>query len=206
MKRTYELVMNGSVRFLLTITCLSLLSCTTLSKEMGDPIDLGGIRLKKGETDYGSVLHELGAPAKISALPVGFVFLYESISVKEKQLGLNFDRPVWRWLKISLAKSKVKRRALLVIFDDAGVLRSQQSLEREEDLGMGVDIQFIMRVASLVDTSHLEEKRGPNQWGFELLRPLPETLNRGQSLDTGATGLEQTGMPTGAGQNTLELR
>ena len=47
---------------------------------------------------------------------------------------------------------------------------------------------------------------GPNQWGMTLLRPLPETLNARQSLDTGANGLELTNTPVYAGQHTLEMR
>jgi hypothetical protein len=52
----------------------------------------------------------------------------------------------------------------------------------------------------------LEDEIGPPEWGKTLLRPLPETLNVRQSLDTGDHGLEQEGTTTAVGQHTLELQ
>ena len=191
------------------ITLLALTGCSLLYREIDTMVDPTGVSLREGETPYGTVLHQLGPPAKVSALAEGFVFLYEDIESAEEQIGIGLGIEAVPWLKLfkfSAARADADHEILLLIFDDEGILQSQCHNERKEDLGTGTGIQYVLAVESLVDTSHLEDEIGPDQWGKSLLRPLAHTLNLNQSLDTGVSGLEQEGTPTNVGQHTLEMR
>jgi hypothetical protein len=194
---------------LFTLMCFLLSGCTVLTKDIGCPVDPCGIRFIEGETHYRTVIHQLGPPAKVSSLTGGLAFLYEHVVTKEKQIGLSIkelDETVFRWLKFSTARGRADRQDLLLVFDEKGILRNQRFKDYDESLGSGSSIQFKFAVETLVDSSFLEDSIGPNQWGTSLLRPLPQTLNVRQSLETGDCGLEQAGTPTSVGQHTLELR
>jgi len=110
------------------------------------------------------------------------------------------------WFKVSAGRGIADRQALLLTFDDKGILQDQRFKEYRENLGTAGAIQYFLAVAPLLDSSFLEDEIGPPEWGKTLLRPLPETLNVRQSLDTGDHGLEQEGTATTVGQHTLELR
>ena len=45
-----------------------------------------------------------------------------------------------------------------------------------------------------------------HHWGAALIESLPKGLNRDQSPDGGAAGLERRGTPARAGQRTLEAQ
>jgi hypothetical protein len=188
---------------------LLVVGCSVLKKEIGVPVDPAEIGLLEGETHYRTVLAQMGPPGKVSALSEGLSFLYEYARTDEKQIGFGFSElglPVLRWFKFSAARGRADHQALLLIFDDQGILRSQEFDEYHENLGAGGSLQFFLTVAPLIDSSFLEDEIGPNQWGTALLRPLPQTLNSRQSLDTGHCGLEQDGTPPSVGQHTLEMR
>ena len=73
-------------------------------------------------------------------------------------------------------------------------------------MGRGLSLQFIVKVAPIVDTKYLEKPYPQHNWGFSLLQPLSMGLNRKQSLDSGNHGLEQRGTPTDVGQHALEFQ
>ena len=75
-----------------------------------------------------------------------------------------------------------------------------------KDIGDGSSLQFLFTVEQMVDTKYLEKDPVQQDWGFLLLKPISQTLNSNQSLDTGAKGLELIGTPTAVGQRTLEMR
>jgi hypothetical protein len=193
----------------LALILLLCAGCSVLKREMAVPVDVEEIRFLEGETHYRTVLYILGPPGKVSTLTEGVSFLYEHARTDEKQLGIDLSKlglPIIRWFKISFAKGRADREVLLLIFDDTGILQSQRFNSYKENLGGGAALQYFLTVAPLVDSSSLEDEIGPTEWGASLLRPLPETLNARQSLDTGDHGLEQDGTPTVVGQHTLELR
>jgi hypothetical protein len=113
---------------------------------------------------------------------------------------------ILKWLKFAVASASADRQAFILTFDEQGILQTRRFLEHSEDLGTGGAIQLLLVVQELVGTSHLDDEIGPNDWGISLLRPLPQTLNIRQSLNTGTSGIEQKGTPTNVGQHTLELR
>jgi hypothetical protein len=187
---------------------------------MGVPIDPTGEKFEEGVSHYSTILNDLGPPTKVSALPNGFVFLYEYVVTRESQVGIGLDigrnlgfkvNPESEFdftslFRLGFARGHADREVLLFTFDKEGILVAQRYLEYEENLGKGTGIQTFIGITSLVDSDHLTGDAIQHNWGMSLLKPLPRTLNDRQSLETGTSGLQQRGMPTGAGQHTLELR
>jgi len=153
------------------------------------------------------VLNDLGPPARLTATPGGFAFIYEDLVVDELQVGIGGRGNFWEWLKLSFAGTTLERRSLLFQFDQDGALNSVGLLVSEEDLGKGGALQIIVQVKQIVDTSEYEDDAlDAARWGASLLDPLPKALNTAQNLNTGASGLEQSGTTTKVGQHTLDMQ
>ena len=216
-RNTLSILAKLSLLILLIFACSG---CTVLKTTMGVPFGSKEAKFKEGTTHYSTILHDLGTPIKVGDLPNGFVFLYEYIVTTEYQFGiaLDFERSLnvsvnpdgefdfRSLLRIGFGTGHADRQVLLMTFDESGILVAQRYNERKEDLGRGIGIQTFIGITSLVDSSHLTGDAIQHNWGMSLLRPIPRTLNVRQSLETGTSGLEQSGMPTKAGQHTLELR
>lgn len=188
---------------------LLLAGCTFINEDISTPLNFSEIDLREGHSHYRDALEQLGPPTTVSSYENGVLFLYEYTKTKEIQLGLSVNKdelPWLSWFKLSLGRGYADRQAILMIFDDQGILRILSFDSWERNLGGGSAIQIFFSVHKVVDTSMYYVSTGPNQWGMTLLRPLPETLNARQSLDTGANGLELTNTPVYAGQHTLEMR
>lgn len=182
-------------------------SCTVLHKEVGRPLDMESIHYDVGRTHYHAVLDALGPPARMTALPSGFAFLYESLSIRERQLGISSQYEWLQLIKLSLADSDLRRNCLLLHFNSEGLLVSQSSINTLERLGMGGSIQPILSLQQIVDTAEYEDDAYVAMgWGASLLSPLPQTINMNQSLNSGSAGLEQSGTTSKIGQHTLEMR
>jgi len=180
-------------------------SCTVISKDINRDTKLDENTYVLYQTHISDVLNSIGPPSKLSNYNQGLVFLYESIKIKENQLGLNANYDFFRWFKFSFAKGNADREVLLLIFDSNGYLVAQTYNQFEEKLGSGQAISFLYTIESLVDSSKLEEDPNSLAWGASLLKPLPETLNYSQNLGTGQSGVEQLGAPNSVGQHSLEL-
>ncbi len=191
---------------LLSLIIIFLSGCSVLTKEIGRPVPPEEADLKEGETQVGDVIDKLGPPNHLTSLSGGIAFLYEYVDIKETQIGLNFEADVFQWFKFSLASSTGRREALVLIFDENGLLTGREFYKWRENLGKGAGVAFIIGARSLVDTSHLEEEPGALSWGAYFLKPLPEVLNAAQDLETGQSGFEQRGTTTKTGQHTLEMR
>jgi hypothetical protein len=181
-------------------------SCTIIKKDLGQPVSLSQLHLEEKTTDFHYLLEHLGPPNKLSALPDGFAFLYETVAIKENQLGLGIPLPILEWFKFSIAQGKADYQTLLLTFDQAGMMQSHQFRKRQDNLGRGVSLQIFFAVAPLVNTKLVQRPSGAYNWGRLLLQPLPSMLNVRQSLETGEAGLEQRGVSRAVGQHTLELR
>lgn len=192
---------------LLTMITILFAGCTVLRREIDVHIDQAGINLKEGRTHYRTVLQQLGPPAEMSVVPKGLAFLYEHITTREMQIGFNFRNVKYlNWFKFASGKGVADRQVFLLIFDENGILRQQGFRGYHDNMGSGFAVQLFIAIASMVDSSYLDDAVGPNEWGMSLLMPLPQTLNIRQSLDTGTQGLEQGGTPVAVGQHTLGLR
>ena len=200
MKRRNSAASNLFVCFLLT-------GCSVLHKEVQSGVTLDHAAYQEQRVHYHQVLNNLGPPARLTASPEGFAFIYEDLVVDELQLGIGGRGQFWEWLKLSFAGTTLERRSLLFQFDQDGTLKSAGMRKTEEDLGKGGALQIILQVKQIVDTSEYEDDAlAATRWGASLLDPPPKTLNTKQSLISGATGLEQSGTTTKVGQHTLEMQ
>lgn len=181
--------------------------CSTLYKRSDLELDTEGIDFKPGVTHYHEVLDQLGPPTRMSAMGGGIAFIYEEFLIREYQLGIGGRTGWWQLLKLSLADSVLFRYLGILRFDDEGILVSVSTADTREGLGKAGAIQPILAVQQLVDTSIYEDDSVEClDWGTSLLQPLPRVLNDAQSLNSGQSGLEQSGTGSKVGQHTLEMR
>jgi len=191
----------------LFILMVILSGCTSISKQIGQELESTptDLNLKIYTTHFHDILDSIGPPTKITALPEGFVFLYESLLITERQIGFSSSKEALSWFKLSLSDADVDRLVHIFTFDKRGLLRSHVRRVSRKDIGDGSSLQFIFTVEEMVDTNYLEKGPVQHDWGFSLLKPIPQNLNLNQSLDSGVNGLEQLGTPTAVGQRTLEM-
>jgi len=194
----------ASVIVLLTAGSL-LTGCSSFRTEWGRPLRADAAHFTEGSTRVETVIHALGPPAQVSALPGGFVFLYEHSIVGEFQIGVSVDAPILRYIKFVHASNRLDQDVLMMVFDNEGVLRSMDPEAWREKLGGGNAAQFLFAVMSLTDDSALRQRSPQHDWGRADLGSLPVLLNSPQSLRTGQHGLQQRLAPTYAGQHTLEM-
>lgn len=179
--------------------------CTMITTELGRPIPVERVELKEGATSASQVVEALGPPLQVSALPDGMVMVYEYVNATERQLGVNLEFLGLDWFKLSLGRAGAKHDVLLLIFDGNGVLQAEDSQKRTEDLGTGFGFQLFFVAAPTVDTSYLDAAPDQLNWGRAALKPLPVTLNNGQSITSGLHGIEMRGTPDSVGQRALEM-
>ncbi|MCG6968165.1 MAG: hypothetical protein LJE85_00225 [Gammaproteobacteria bacterium] len=191
---------------ILFLIVLSGTACTTIGKQIGEPITVDRVQLLEGSTSVFQVVETLGPPHHISALPGGSVMVYEYIKAAEQQFGLNLDFLGLDWFKMSFGRAKAKRQVLLLLFDDDGMLRAQDYQNWTQDLGQGFGFQLFFVALPTVDTRYLNAKPEQFLWGRAALEPLPVTLNTGQSLMSGSHGIEMRGTPDSVGQRSLEMK
>ena len=175
-------------------------------KRLNQNLVLPSQSYQDGSTHSDEVLDELGPPLKMTALPHGYAFMYESLDVLELQLGFSLPIPVINWFKFVFAQADYDHQVLVYQFDDEHRLVAFAGGDAHFDLGNSTAIQPILTVQEMFDTSNVENDIVHfTEWPAFCLRPLPETLNRAQSLDTGMSGLEQRGTAPNAGQRSPEL-
>jgi len=189
---------------LLALATLATSGCTILSRRYGEPIPAPDAWLQEGVTNVHQVVGELGPPSRMSALPDGFVMLYEYVDAKERQLGINLDFLGLDWFKFASGRGLAVQQALLLLFDDSGTLRAADFQDWTEPVGKGLAFQLFFVAMPTVDTRYLWEPAEQYGWGRSLLEPLPVTLNAGQSVRSGTHGLELRGTPRSAGERSLE--
>ncbi len=186
---------------------LLLAGCSSLHTKVDPGISREQCDFEEGAAHYHEVLDDLGPPARLSAIPGGFVFIYEALVVDEKQFGLSGQAGWWQLLKVSFAGTDLIRASYMLRFDADGDLVAAGILQSKEDLGSGGALQSLFSVQQIVDTSTYEDDaRDAVNWGAGLLDPFAQALNSAQNLNTGASGLEQSGTTTKVGQHSLEMR
>ena len=179
--------------------------CSYFRTEMGRPLPAKSNEFAEGRTSVETVVHEMGPPNQATRLPDGFAFQYEYTRVTEFQLGISANVAFLRWFKFVKAWNRLNQEALVLTFDDQGLLRAAGLRTWDESLGGGSALQFLFAVLSLSDVSEILRPADAHSWGETLLQPLPVALNTEQSLRTGEHGLELRIAPNYAGQHTLEM-
>jgi hypothetical protein len=190
----------------LVLVLLAGSGCTIIGNRYGEPIDVANAGLQEGVTDVGRILEALGPPTHLSALPGGMVMVYEYVDVTERQLGINLNVIGLDWFKLAFGRGLAVREALVLVFDDAGSLRTKEFRSWTEDIGNGFGFQLFFAALPTVDKRHLTGPPEQFGWGRAALGPLPVTLNVDQSVDSGSHGVEMRGTPGSLGQRTLEMR
>ena len=193
--------------------CVFLFGCSYLDAHIDRPLEWDDAHFVEGKTHLSAVLKRMGPPAKLTRSGSGVAFLYEYMRLQEGQIGLSIDDEGLgvsiRWLqfiKFAYGKSWSDREALVLTFDENGVLTSEQYRGWDQAVGTGFTVQFVAQAGSVVDSTAVRRDEDPNRWGRRMLRPLAQGLNAPHSVDDGRYGLEQRGTPVGVGQRSLELR
>ena len=159
-----------------------------------------------GITHSDEILNELGPPLKMTSLPHGYAFMYESLDTLELQLGFSLPIPVINWFKFVFAQADYDHQVLIYQFNDEHRLVASGGEDTHFDLGNSTAIQPIITVEAMFDTSNVENDVVHfTEWPAFCLLPLPQTLNRAQSVDTGMAGIEQRGTAPAVGQRSMEM-
>lgn len=190
---------------LLAAAAVGLSGCSSFRTEWGRPIGAEHPSFAEGSTPVAAVLQELGPPSKVSALPGGYVFLYEHSVLTEFQFGFSIDFSLLRLIKFVRAWDWIERENLLLTFDDAGVLCGMDGDHWRERLSGGGAAQLVFGAVSLADPALRRQRAGQHRWGRSCLDPPRVTLNAGQSLQSGEHGLQLNLAPKYAGQQSLEM-
>jgi hypothetical protein len=197
-------VRNSLTNFSFPVAMWVLAGCSSFRTESGKALPSHPPTFVKGETRVETVIRELGPPNQMSALGDGLAFLYEHSITAEFQLGFSLNLPLIQYLKFVRAWNHLDQQALLITFDDQGVLLGVGSDSWKEDLGGGTAAQLIFAATSLTDLSALRRPADAHSWGRWLLQRPPVVLNAAQSLRLGANGLQQRISPAYVGQQSLE--
>lgn len=179
--------------------------CSILSKRFGEPIPVADADLRERVTTVAQAVNALGPPIRMTALPGGMAMLYEYLDGRERQIGINLTFIGLDWFKFAFGRGAASRQALLLVFDEAGILMAQDFHAWTEDMGSGFGMQLFVTVLPTVDTRHLWVAPEQHHWGQLALERLPVTLNAGQSVVSGTHGLEMRGSPSAVGQRSLEM-
>lgn len=178
--------------------------CTVLNRQAGEPIPPEMPGLQAGTATTADVLRMLGPPSRMSPVPGGVAMLYEYIDATERQFGINLEFIGLDWFKAAIGRGTAEQQALLLVFDEGGVLRARDYQAWTEKVGSGFGFQLFFVAMPTVDMKHLWEAPEQFAWGRGALEPLAVTLNAEQSVTSGTHGIEMRGTPSSVGQRTLE--
>ncbi len=188
------------------VMLVCLVGCTSLTRRADTPIGDMAKAPMQGKHYY-EVLDSFGPPSQITATSEGFAFLYESFTVRDRQIGISPNTGnVLSLIRLSKGRVKLEREILMIAFDDSGNARAAGIYTGNEKIGGSFVIQPIFGVAPSMDTTYLNAPPVQQGWGRESLRRVPQTLNRDADLRTGRSGFQLIGTPTGAGQHSLETQ
>ena len=108
----------------------------------------------EGEASLGDVLASLGPPVEFGSRGGEIALLYESVRLKESQLGLSLGAVVrpdaGDYFKFSYGSSGTRRKAALFLFREDHVLETVDTLQFEEPFGRSGSIQVIVTVDEVV--------------------------------------------------------
>jgi hypothetical protein len=182
--------------FVVLLLCIIILisSCTRIHISNDKAIDAAKTQLVQYNTPYADVLVAMGPPAKVTALPSGFAFLYESTQVLQRGITLSFY-----FLRVSVTKGDRMLDSYVVVFDEQGLVVGHEKLTKSVPLSG----TFALTIPTGGPPRELKASAPQHHWGMSLLNPLPQTLNAANDIDAGMHGLEQRGTPTAVGQRTL---
>ena len=153
--------------------------------------------------DMAQALELLGPPTKLGRAGAGTVFLYETVSVRETQFGINLGYDWLNIFKAVVAKGDVETETLTLVFDRDGTIVSQPRSAENRNIGYGGAFQLIIKVVPIVDSADYTALSPQHRWGHGLSEPVPVMLNAPYSVRQGEGGVGRVGTPDEVGQETL---
>ncbi|MGI9200310.1 MAG: hypothetical protein ACR2QL_04575 [Woeseiaceae bacterium] len=194
------------LRLALATAAIALSGCALYDHDLGVPLSLESVEKFPPGSHYSAVLDEFGPPTKLSVLENGMAFLYEHVTLTERQYGLILFGEIGKWIKAVYATADADVEAMLFIFDENGTLRGADAQSWSADAGAGMSMTLIFSAGSFTDTEQYESSATQSlDWGRALTMSPLVTLNSRQNLESGANGVQLTTNSEGAGQHTLEL-
>ena len=166
-------------------------SCTRIHISNDKEIDAARTYTIQHNATYADVLVALGPPAKVTALPSGFAFLYESTQVLQRGIALSFY-----FLRASVTKGDRVLDSYVVLFDERGLVVDHAKITKSVSLSL----TFALTIPTGGPLPELTASVPQHQWGMSMLNLLPQTLNAANDIDVGTHGLEQRGTPIAVGQ------
>jgi hypothetical protein len=180
--------------------------CTTIHMNVDRPAGPAAKQPLDG-MHYYAVLDLFGPPSQISALPEGFVFLYDSLAEIERQLGVSFGKVYndIELLKLSFGRATLRPQYFVVVFDQHGMVRAGGLYEGEKKIGGSMVLQVVFTVIPTTDMSYLKVPPVQEDWGLSLVEQPPIALNASGDFGSGTAGVEVRGAPKAVGQHSLEM-
>jgi len=183
--------------------------CTVHQLEIGPTLDHQSAVMEDGNMDLTRVLNQLGPPVRVSALPNGFVFLYEFYAPEMRGVGGKI--PIKEFesydpFRLDVGWGSARRQVVLLFFDRNRLLIPvPHHYQDKGEIGKGARLSFLIKFGDLIESDYDDDRAGLHQWGMSLLQPLDRALNRQQDMESGFSGVELIDTPTSVGQHTLEF-
>ena len=158
------------MRWLLLVLLFALVGCRKLSYVQLEAVPASA-DVVEGQTRYGEVLAEFGAPLGLAEVPGGFAMFYERISIVEGHLGLKTDAGYFGG-----ARGGRQYASCVLLFADDGVL--YKVMASDTNLDTGLDFQAgTSGQAGTIGNRDYGEGTSPFNWGRRMMNPLPIALN-----------------------------
>jgi hypothetical protein len=92
--------------------CFLLSGCSSLHKDVQSGAPLEQFSSETRRVTHHQVLDELGPPARLTASPNGFAFLYEDLLINELQLGVSGSGKYLQWQRCEILPQKQRNRIM----------------------------------------------------------------------------------------------
>lgn len=170
------------IRAALCLAAALTAGCSVVELTIDEDLDLERCdAFVTGETTLAEVLDALGPPIELGTRGPSVALLYESVRLREKQLGLSLGQLLggsgWEYLKFSYGSSGTRRRAALFLFDEDQVLEELGTLRFEEPFGRSGSLQIIITVDEVVSTGGLRASPDAFADARELLNGIQWSQN-----------------------------
>lgn len=185
----------------------ALTGCTQWHYDLGEPLPLEAEALASSSgMATRDVLARIGPPLRVSAIPEGYVLGWEFWQLTQNTLGFSLGVLGVDVLSFDIGRANTTNETLLLTFDREHRLLGGSWHGREDRVGGGQSVQPFIALVPVVDVDDITRRLPQHDWGRAALEPLPIGLNRMQRPDQGQAGVAQRAVPTGVGQQSLELR
>jgi len=183
---------------------LLLAGCTQWRYELGTRLPHEALPDTGQSVSLKDVLDRLGPPQRLSAAGDGYVLAWEFWQIREDTIGLSLGALGVDLFSADWGAAHMHGEFLLVTFNRRHQVTGSAFARWSNHAGGGKAVQPLLGFVSLVDVDDMLDPMPQHRWGGALLAPLPEAINYRSRPDTGQSGIQRRGTPTGTGQQSLE--